>query len=181
MKFTATNVLPGDIIRGVGLLVEEVDPLTDTTTRLYGKVSTRNPDWDGVSEGADGKYLNHNAIIEVPNDHLLNVRRSDEAFRADRIRLLTEAVDRFRDGDGEDPEQGSTAWDLFLSRVFRIGRMPRGRKYHLQPESVEDVAEAIEWDDVNVEALLDAVDARDVPDPDDESQSGAILGLVVLG
>ena len=89
MKVQAHQIQPGDIVRGIGLKVEFAEPATDFHTALTGTVSVRE---DGEDE--TGGYVQHPTTITLPNAHLVNVRRSDEAFRAGRAQPVWAASAR---------------------------------------------------------------------------------------
>lgn len=109
MKIQALNVLPGDIVRGIGLVVEYSEPHSDFQTALVGHVSTRNPE--------DGKFEQTPAVIQLPNEHLVNVRRSDENFRNDRVSLVQAALTEFAETGDQD---------RFASALGHVADMPRG-------------------------------------------------------
>ena len=169
MKFAASTILPGDIVQGVGLKVDNVDAISDVSTRLYGTVSTRI----GTLPDGAPEFRESVAMVEVPNDHRLRVRRSDENFRADRIRLVEEAIDK---AYSETEDDGVDATDLLVDRLYRVGTMPKGRRYQLNPESVRDmVAGLLDGTETGAD-VVDALDALDVPEEGEDELDGEIIG-----
>lgn len=94
MRVTASNVQPGDRVRGIGLVAEYVEPQTDFTTSISGYVSQKHE---------DGGQTFHTSII-LPNEHLVNVARSDAAFRADQIERVVDVLQQWEDGELDDEE-----------------------------------------------------------------------------
>lgn len=140
MRIAAHTVRPGDRIRGIGLVVEYSEPASDATTRLEGHLSVRT----------EGGFYEHPARVDLPNEHVVNVVRSDENFRADRIRWIDEAVGRL---DAVDEQ----THDQFLVDLTRVANAPRGRFV-----TVDQVREVIGDADVSLidyDELLDALDA----------------------
>lgn len=66
MHVQANTVQPGDRVRGIGLVVEYVEPATDFDTRLVGKVSTVDP---------TGEWAQAEVTVTLPNNHIVNVAR----------------------------------------------------------------------------------------------------------
>ena len=65
MRTTAQSVRPTDVVRGIGLVVEYVEPETDYVTRLVGRVGRGDEAFE--------------TSVLVPNDHIVRVRRLFEA------------------------------------------------------------------------------------------------------
>jgi hypothetical protein len=65
VQITAATTRPGDIVRGIGLVVEFSEPQDDNTTHLAGYV---------IPERAvpDARYA---VELNLPNEHRINVRR----------------------------------------------------------------------------------------------------------
>ncbi len=111
MKFTAQNVKPGDIVRGIGLVVEYGEPQSDFFTSLIGYVSTRNAE--------TGQFEQSPSSMVLPHDHLVNVRRSDENFRADQLAGVEAALTAFHSGEFANDV------DVLVTRLNEIANRPR--------------------------------------------------------
>ena len=110
MRINATDVKPGDRVRGIGLVVDYSEPQDDSNTHLEGHFSVR-------AEGG-GFYQSPGRII-VPNDHRVNVVRSDENFHADRLADVDAAIIAFHSGSFEADV------DTFVTRLTEIANRPR--------------------------------------------------------
>lgn len=139
MRVAATNVLPGDRVRGIGLVVDDVVPETDFTTAITGHVSTREGDGEfGVFSGVK---------VVLPNEHVVNVVRSDENFRADRVAAVGTALTAFRESDDVE---------AFVAELTRIGSMPRGA--YVSATDVELYVTEVATGDESDEQILDRLD-----------------------
>jgi hypothetical protein len=121
MRVAATNVLPGDRVRGIGLVVEYSEPETDFSTALVGKVSSR-PD-PAAGYDADGPFQTTDVKVVLPNNHLVNVVRSDSNFHDDRVAAVSDALTRNAEDDGSTNDTTQTLVD----ELHRIANMPRGQ------------------------------------------------------
>lgn len=110
MKVSATNVLPGDIVRGIGLVVEYSEPETDFATRLEGYVSTRIQTEDGPD------YVRDAAKVILPNDHQVNVRRASANYRLDLIGWVGEAFGAYGEHGNDDQLVGDLTKVIGRSR-----------------------------------------------------------------
>lgn len=108
MQIQAQNVLPGDRVRGVGLIVEYAEPHTDFSIALVGQVSSRD---------SEGEYQLSPATIVVPNSHLVNVVRADANFRADQVSRIAELHTKWVEDEISDYE--------FESGVFAVAAKER--------------------------------------------------------
>lgn len=144
MRIQAQHVKPGDRVRGIGITVTFSEPQSDFHTRLEGTVSTR------VEEGL---YATYDTFIVVPNNHLVNVRRSDENFRADRVDL----IDGVRTSFTDDPE---VTFDDFVARLTAVANLPRHRE--VTGEDVYELASVLTGEESS-EEILDRLDAIAVP------------------
>lgn len=159
MRITTTNVKPGDRVRGIGLVVTEVTPETDFSTRIEGNVSSR-PD-PAAGYDADGEYQLTEVSVVLPNSHVVNVVRSDENFRADQVAEIDEAHGQWAEGMLSDYEfeaavyniaakerKGEMAhWDITRERVrsyaFDSGFDASGFYAHIRGE-VDESPEGLE-------------------------------------
>lgn len=143
MRVVATNVLPGDRVRGVGLVVTEVVPENDFWTTIEGKLSTRT---------AEGETETSFTKVTVPNEHLVNVVRADENFHADRIAATQAALTAYAEDDG------TSGWAerVFVDSLNRIANMPRGQ--YVGRPFTEQFALGLDGSESAAE-VLDALDA----------------------
>lgn len=111
MRVRTHNVKPGDRVRGLGLVVEFSEPETDHTWALQGHVSQRRED--------GGQQFPVKVVL--PNEHVVNVVRTDESFRADRLERVAKAISEFQEDDGDEAEEHLT------EELTRIANMPRGQ------------------------------------------------------
>lgn len=76
MHVQANTVQPGDRVRGIGLLVDFIEPATDFATTLVGKVSTApNP---AAGYDPSGEWQVEEVQVTLPNNHIVNVARYAE-------------------------------------------------------------------------------------------------------
>lgn len=171
MKIAASTIQSGDIVRGIGVKVLSVAQIDNGNwAAINGTVSTRNPLFGAMGEETE-EYTLTPVTMSFPSDHRINVRRSDENFRADRLSLVQEALDRAY-GEVETDHIEATA--LLADRLYRVGCMPRGRKFQLQPESVRDFVAGLLDGTETAEGVLDSIDALDVPE--EEPFDGEVVG-----
>jgi len=112
MQIEAYLVKPGDRVRGLGLVIEYVEPEDDFHTRLVGFVQNRDDELEMFTTS-----------VVVPNTHRVNVRRSDANFRADQVAALRSALTDLENGAlGDEP---SRAWEGFLDDVAGIVQRDR--------------------------------------------------------
>lgn len=145
MRVAAQNIKPGDRIRGIGLTVIYAEPQDDFRTRLEGTVSVRSE--DGTAP--------YDTALVLPNEHLVNVVRSDEAFRADRIELVQAALNRF-DSAGFEADA-----DALIAELTRVGNMPRHAAVH--PANVAAIVGNFDGSET-AEAVLDQIDTIETGD-----------------
>lgn len=160
MRINATNVLPGDRVRGIGLVVEYSEPQDDFNTTLEGHYSV-------PAEG--GGYYQHPARITVPNTHRVNVVRSAENFLADRVADAEAALVSYRSDDAFGGDV-----DTLVTRLTEVGSRPRHA--HVSWGDVYSLVDAMKLDEVGGElvvAKLDAVNEHGIlgvlGDPADEA------------
>lgn len=146
MRVAAKDVKPGDRVRGIGLVVEYSEPQSDFVWSLVGDVSTKE----------DGDYSEFHTSIVLPNDHLVNVCRSDANFRDDRVALVQGALTRFREADGSSDDTTQTLVD----ELTRVAAMPRGAEadYVLSTRVEHLVMNELEGDE-NAEGVLEILDS----------------------
>lgn len=114
MRVTTTNVKPGDRVRGIGLVVTEVTPENDFWTRVEGTVSRR---------AEFGGYDVAETHVLLPNDHVVNVVRSDENFRADQVEAVQAALDEYNaTGEGDDLDE---VMGTLVEKLTAIANRPR--------------------------------------------------------
>lgn len=146
MRIQAQHVKSGDRVRGLGLVVEFSEPETDHTTALEGHVSQRHED--------GGQHFPVKVVL--PNGHLVNVVRSDENFRADRVTLTEGVLAAFNTGAG-------VSFNDLVSRLTAVANLPRHREVAF--EQVMAVANDLTGEESAEEIVerLDAINTEPIP------------------
>lgn len=106
MRTTTSAVRPTDLVRGLGLVVEFVEPETEFTTRLTGHVGSdeRGNLFSGVS-------------VVLPNEHLVNVAR--KLAPGDRVTVADYYLSL--------PDEDAVEEDLFSTHTWHYAAEPTYR------------------------------------------------------
>lgn len=165
MRIPANRVLTGDRVRGLGLVVTDVVPETDFSTRITGTVSHRTDE----AAGYDGsEFVETEVLIVLPNVHQVNVAVTDETFKAHRVQWTQDLI-----GSLDEQLSDGSGVSEFVSSLVRIADAPRGRT--VDYAAVEAYVVAMSGTE-SAEDIVDALDALPEKESDMEFAGESYLG-----